>query len=157
MYAIGLSNNLNVNVDPGLDIKLTNNFSKVTAKEVFLFLCKRYDLDIQFMGPIMTFVKFTPAVVEKKIITKKLNIQYEKSLDLLSYDLNNDTLGNVAKEITKQSGKNIIYSPDLMNKTVSGFMQGATFNSALEKLAFANDMKVTKTDDDFYVFEKSKQ
>jgi type IV pilus assembly protein PilQ len=152
--AIGLSNNLNVNVDPGLDIKLTNTFSKVTAKEVFLFLCKRYDLDIQFMGPILTFTKFTPIIVEKKIPTKKLNIQFEKNLELLSYDLNNDTLGNVAKEITKQSGKNIIYSPDLMNKTVSGFMQGATFASALEKLAFANDMKVSKTEDDFYIFEK---
>jgi type IV pilus assembly protein PilQ len=152
--AIGQSNNLNVNVDAGLDIKLTNTFSKVTAKEVFLFLCKRYDLDIQFVGPIMTFTKYTPVIVEKKITSKKLSIQYEKNLDLLTYDLANDTLGNVTKEITKQSGKNIIFSPELVNKTVSGFIQNATFNAALEKLAFANDMKVSKTPDDFYVFEK---
>jgi len=152
--AIGLSNNLNVNVDPGLEIKLTNSFSKVTAKEVFLFLCKRYDLDIQFVGPIMTFTKYVPVIVEKKILGKKLNIQYEKNADLLTYDLGNDTLGNVTKEITKQSGKNIIFSPDLAFKTVGGFIQNATLNAALEKLAFANDMKVSKTDDGFYVFEK---
>jgi type IV pilus assembly protein PilQ len=152
--AIGNSNNLNVNIDPGLDIKLTNSFSKVTAKEVFLFLCKRYDLDIQFVGPIMTFVKFTLPLVEKKIVEKKLNVQYDKSLELLSYDLSNDTLGNITREITKQSGKNIIYTPDLANKTMSGFMQNATFDAALEKLAFANDLKVGKTDDGFYVFEK---
>jgi type IV pilus assembly protein PilQ len=153
--AIGLANNLNVNVDPGLDIKLTNTFSKVTAKEVFLFLCKRYDLDIQFVGPIMTFIKYMPPIVEKKIAaTKKLNISYEKNADLLNYDLNADTLGNVAKEITKQSGKNIIFSPELMNKTVSGFIQNAAFNAALEKLAFANDMRVSLTDDGFYIFEK---
>jgi type IV pilus assembly protein PilQ len=151
---IGLNNNLNVNVDPGLDIKLTNTFSKVTAKEVFLFLCKRYDLDIQFVGPIITFVKYVQPLVEKKIQLKKLKIDYMKSADLLSYDLANDTLGNVAKEITKQSGRNIIFSPDLSNKTVSGFMQNASLNAALEKLAFANDMKVSKTEDDFYVFEK---
>ena len=152
---IGTNNNLNVNVDPTLDIKLTTSFSKVSAKEVFLFICKRYDLDIQFVGPIMTFIKFTPAIVEKKAIpTKKVNVQYEKFLDLLSYDLTNDTLGNVTKEITKLSGKNIIFSPELANKIVSGYMQGATFNGALEKLAFANDMKVSKTPDDFYVFEK---
>jgi type IV pilus assembly protein PilQ len=154
---IGTNNNLNVNVDPALDVKLSNNFSKVSVKEVFLFLCKRYDLDIVFTGPIMTFTKFTAPVVivEKKApVGKKINVQYEKTLDLLGYDLNNDTLGNVTKEITKQSGKNIIFSPDLANKMVSGFMQGATFNGALEKLAFANDMKVTKTPDDFYVFEK---
>jgi type IV pilus assembly protein PilQ len=153
--AIGTNNNLNVNVDPALDFKLSNSFSKVSAKEVFLFLCKRYDLDIVFVGPIMTFVKFAPAIAEKKApASKKLNIKYEETADLLSYDLSNDTLGNVTREITKQSGKNIIFSPELSNKIISGFMQGASFNGALEKLAFANDMKVTKTEDDFYVFEK---
>ncbi|WP_317897776.1 type II secretion system protein GspD [Aurantibacillus circumpalustris] len=154
---IGATNNINVNVDPSIDIKLSNTFKKVTAKEVFIFLCKRYDLDIMFVGPIITFVKYNPPVepiVEKKVTSKKLNIKYEKTADLLSYDLMNDTLGNVAKEITKQSGKNIIFSPDLANKMVSGFMQAAPINSALEKLAFANDMKVSKTEDDFYVFEK---
>jgi type IV pilus assembly protein PilQ len=152
--AIGTSNNLNVNVDPGIDVKLSNSFKKVTAKEVFLFLCKRYDLDIQFVGPIITFVKYAAPVVEKKIAQRKINILYERNADLLSYDLNNDTLGNVTKEITKQSGRNIIYSPELMNKVVSGYMQNASFISALEKLAFANDLKVSKTPDDFYVFEK---
>ncbi len=152
--AIGASNNLNVNVEPTLDIKLSNNFSKVTAKEVFLFLCKRYDLDIQFVGPIMTFVKFTQPIEEKKIAIKKVNVLYEKNADLLSYDLAGDTLGNVTKEITKQSGKNIIFTPDLVSKTVSGFIQNASYESALEKLAFANDLKVTKTEDGFYVFEK---
>lgn len=154
---IGATNNINVNVDPSLDIKLSNNFSKVTAKDVFLFLCKRYDLDILFVGPIITFSKYTPPpapVVEKKVTSKKLDIKYEKTVDLLSYDLMNDTLGNVTKEITKQSGKNIIFAPELANKAVSGFMQNAAFNSALEKLAFANDMKVSKTPDDFYVFER---
>ena len=103
----------------------------------------------------MTFSKFTPAIVEKKApLGKKINVQYEKFLDLLSYDLTNDTLGNVTKEITKLSGKNIIFSPELAGKIVNGFMQSASFNGALEKLAFANDMKVSKTPDDFYVFEK---
>ncbi|MGZ4038352.1 MAG: hypothetical protein ACXVPQ_11025, partial [Bacteroidia bacterium] len=44
--AIGNSNVLNVNVDPALDIKITNNFNNVNAKDVFLFLCRKYDLDI---------------------------------------------------------------------------------------------------------------
>jgi len=154
---IGATNNINVNVDPGLDVKLTNTFSKVTAKEVFLFLCKRYDLDILFVGPIITFTKYNAPpvpVVAKNVSSKKLDIKYEKNADLLSYDLMNDTLGNVTKEITKQSEKNIIFAPELANKVVSGFMQTAPFNSALEKLAFANDMRVSKTSDGFYVFEK---
>ncbi len=153
--AIGATNNINVNVDPTLDIKISNNFSKVTAREVFLFLCKRYDLDIQFVGPIITFAKYNaPAPITEKKPSKKLTIKYETTADLLSYDLSNDTLAQVTKEITRQSGKNIIFSPDLSNKLISGFMLNATFNNALEKLAFANDMKVSKTPDEFYVFEK---
>ncbi len=153
--AIGINNNINVSVDASLDVKLNNNFNSVTAKEVFLFLCKRYDLDIIFVGPIITFNKYTAPLVEKPLPkSRKINVSYEATADLLSYDLINDTLGNVLKEITKLSGKNIIFGPELTFKSVNGFMQTAPFNSALEKLAYANDMKVSKTPDDFYVFEK---
>lgn len=157
LRAIGTSNSININVDPTLDIKLTNNFTKVTAKEIFMFLCKRYDLDILFSGPIITFTKYVPPpapVIEKPIVRRQVNVTYQTNADLLSYDLNNDTLSNVAKEITKQSKKNIVFSPELLNKTVSGYMQVAPFISALEKLAYSNDMKVTKTEDGVFVFEK---
>lgn len=153
--AIATSNNLNVNVDPTLDIKISNSFKNVTAKEVFIFLCKRYDLDISFTGPILTFVKYMAPIAPIKITnSKKINVKYEPNGDLLSYELNADTLSSVTKEITKQSGKNIIYSPDLSNKLVNGYMQSASFNNALEKLAFANDLKITLSPDNFYIFEK---
>lgn len=155
---IGETNNINVNVDPGLDIRLTNNFNRVTAKEVFLFLCKRYDLDILFVGPILNFTKYVAPVqiVEKKTPEKKkINVNYQSNSDLLSFDLTNDTLALVAKEITLQSNRNIVFSPPLANKLVTGFMYNASFNSALEKLAFANDMKVSKTPDGFYILEQN--
>lgn len=153
--AIGTNNNLNVNVEPTLDIKITNNFKNVSAKDVFIFLCKKNDLDILFIGPIMSFSKYTQPVTPVKPINKKsINVKYDKITDLLSYDLLNDTLGNVTKEITKQSGKNIIYSPELSGKIINGFMQNAPFNNALEKLAFANDFKITLSPDNFYILEK---
>jgi len=152
--AIAANNSLNVNIDPTIDIKLSNNFSKVSAKEVFIFLCKRYDLDISFVGPIMTFVKYNSPVVEKKLPEKKVKVRYEKMGDLLSYDLYSDTLSNITKEITKQSGKNIVFSHEVANKAVSGYMQDAPFAVALDKLAFTNDLKIRKTDDGFFVVEK---
>lgn len=153
--AIAASNNLNVNVDPTIDVKVSNNFSKVTAQDVFLFLCKSYNLDITFVGPIMSFVKYTaPVTPAKALAVKKINTSYESTAGLLSFDLQNDTLSQVAKEITKQTGKNIIFSPDLSGKVVSGFVQNSPINSALEKLAFANDMKVSVTPDNFFIFEK---
>lgn len=152
---IGVNNNLNVTVDPTIDIKIVNNFSKVSALEVFMFLCKNYNLDINFVGPIMSFVKYIPPFSPLKIaIAKKVNVTYEPITGLLSFDLQNDTLSVAAKEITKQSGKNIIFSPDLAGKIVSGFVQSSPLNSALEKLAFANDMKISVTPDNFYILEK---
>jgi len=153
--AVGVSNNLNVNVDPTIEAKIVNNFSKVSAQEIFLFLCKNYNLDINFVGPIMSFVKYTaPAAPVKTISAKKLNVVYEPVAGLISFDFQADTLAAAAKEITKQSGRNIIFSPELLGKVVSGFVQNSTLNSALEKLAFANDMKVSVTPDNFYIFEK---
>jgi type IV pilus assembly protein PilQ len=151
---IANNNNLNVNVDPILDIKITNNFSKVNAQEVFLFLCKRYDLDINFVGPILSFTKYVAPVSPVKSSVRKINLKYEPTAGLLSYDLVNDTLSSVTKEITKQSGKNIIFSPDLAGKMVNGFVQAVPIMSALEKLAFTNDMKVSETQDGFFVLEK---
>lgn len=152
--AIGVSNNLNVTVDPSIDVKVANNFSKVTAQDVFLFLCKNYNLDINFVGPIMSFVKYTSPISPVKATAKKINVKYESNLDLLSLDLSSDSLSVATKEITKQSGKNIIFTPELSGKIISGYVQNSPFSSALEKIAFANDMKVTATKDNFYVFEK---
>jgi type IV pilus assembly protein PilQ len=153
--AIGVQNNLNVNVDPFIDVKIANNFSKVTAQEVFLFLCKTYNLDINFVGPILSFVKYNaPIAPPKAIIAKKININYEPTSDLLSFDFNNDTLSSAMKEITKLTNKNIIFSPDLTGKIISCFVQNSPFKSAIEKLAFANDMKVSVTSDNFYILEK---
>lgn len=153
--AVGVSNNLNVNVDPTIDAKIVNNFSKVTAQEIFLFLCRNYNLDINFVGPILSFVKYTAPVAPVKVASaKKLNVTYEPVAGLISFDFQADTLAAAAKEITKQSGRNIIFSPELLGKVVSGFVQNSTLNSALEKLAFANDMKVSVTPDNFYIFEK---
>lgn len=153
--AVGVNNNLNVNVDPAIDAKIVNNFSKVTAQEIFLFLCKNYNLDINFVGPILSFVKYVAPVSPVKVATaKKMNVNYEPTAGLISFDFQNDTLSAAAREITRQSGKNIIFSPELLGKVISGFVQNSPLNSALEKLAFANDMKVSVTPDNFYIFEK---
>ena len=153
--AIGVNNNLNVTVDPSIDVKISNNFSKVSASEVFLFLCKNYNLDINFVGPIMSFVKYnSPIVAPIKAAVKKINVNYQPTGELLGFDFVNDTLSIATREITKQSGKNIIFSPDLSGKIISGYVQNSPFTSAIEKLAFANDMKVSITPDNFYVLEK---
>jgi type IV pilus assembly protein PilQ len=152
---LATTNNLNVSVDASLNTKIINNFSNVTVTDVLLFLCKKYDLDIIFIGNIMSVVPYVaPPVAPPKYSAKVIKISYDKTADLLSLDLSNDSLSHVAKELTKTSGKNVVFSPDLSGKMVSGYIQTMPFNAAMEKFAFANDLKVTPTTDNFYLIEK---
>ncbi|MES2394425.1 MAG: hypothetical protein V4549_00375 [Bacteroidota bacterium] len=153
--ALATSNNLNVSVDPSLSAKVINNFSNVTVADVLLFLCKKYDLDITFIGNIMSFSQYAaPPAAPAKYTPKSLGITYDKTTDLLSLDLSNDSLAMVVKELTKLSKKNVMFSSGLAGKKVSGYIQNMLFSSALENFAFANELKVTLTEDNFYLIEK---
>jgi type IV pilus assembly protein PilQ len=155
---LATTNNLNVSIDANLTTKIYNNFSNVTVSDVLLFLVKKYDLDVNFVGNIISFTQFVapPPVVEVvKYVPKSINITYDKANNLLTMDLNNDSLAKVAKEITRISDKNVVFAPDLAAKMVNGYIQNMSFNSAMDKFAFANDLKVTPTSDNFYLIEKS--
>ncbi|MFL0122966.1 type II and III secretion system protein, partial [Tenacibaculum maritimum] len=57
---------INVSVDESLDQSVINNFYNVKVKDVFLFLVKKYDLEIQFLNRIMILSKMK-IVKEKKL------------------------------------------------------------------------------------------
>ena len=153
----GIANNvkININVDPSLNYKVVNNFTSVRVLDVLMFVCREYNLEIKNIGNIISITQFNEPVVEKpKKVEKKFVVKYEKDSDLLSLELNNDSLESVAKEITDKSGKNIILAPGLGNKPVNGYIQNMPFDNVLEKFAFANDLQISKTEDNFYMIEK---
>ena len=55
---LATTNNLNVSIDAGLTAKVYNNFSNVTVSDILLFLIKKYDLDVTFVGNIISFTQF---------------------------------------------------------------------------------------------------
>lgn len=152
---LAISNNVNVSVDPSLNAKIFNNFTQVTVLDVLMFLTRKYDLEVTFIGSIISFSQYVaPPVLPPVQARRSINITYDKNTNALSFDLNNDSLSAVAKEITRITQKNIVYAPGLGTRMVSGYMQNTPFDNALEKLAFANDLKVTPTSDNFYLVEK---
>ena len=156
--ALASTHNLNVSIDPKINKSVANNFANANVADVLLFLCKQYELDIEFIGNIMSITAYiAPPEPPKVIPRKKLKIDYEEKTDFLSLDLKKDTLYQVAKEITKKSFKNVIIAPNLENKLISGFIQNRPFMDALDKLAFANDLSISKTDDNFYLIETKKK
>jgi type IV pilus assembly protein PilQ len=153
----GIANNvkININVDPALTYKVVNNFTEVRVLDILLFVCREYNLDIKTVGNIISVIPYAEQVVDKpKKIEKRFVVNYEKASDLLSLELNNDSLVSVAKEITDKSGKNIILSSNVSNKFVNGYIQNMPFDNVLEKFAYANDLQISKTDDNFYLIDK---
>ena len=154
LRGLAIANELNVTVDPSINVKVINNFNGVSVKDVFVFVCRQYSLKIDLIGPIMSFLPYVEPVQVEKYISKKVNISYDKNTDLVSWDFNGDSLTLVAREITRVTSKNIVFTPELSSRLVNGFIQSMPFNNAMEKLAFANDFKVTLSDDGFYLLEK---
>jgi type IV pilus assembly protein PilQ len=151
---IAITNNVNVSVDPTLSMKIYNNFTNVTVSDVFLFLCKKYDLDITFIGNIMSFTTLPQVKPEPvKYVAKELKIKYDNTLDLITFDFSNDSIAQIARALTVATKKNVVFAPELNGKVISGYIENLPFSKAMEKLAFANDLSVT-LNDDVYLLEK---
>ncbi|MDR1678842.1 MAG: hypothetical protein LBR81_03600 [Prevotellaceae bacterium] len=155
--AIANTNKVNINIDPALDMRITNNFSNVTVSAVLLFLCKQYDLDITFFGNILSISKYQPVVVETLQTApppKPLNIKYDTSAQTIFMDLSGDSLQKVTKEITRQSGKNIVFPAEIAATPISFYVENASMDNAIDKMALANGLISEISKDGFYMLEK---
>jgi type IV pilus assembly protein PilQ len=151
LRALAQANNLNINVDPQVSFKVYYNFTNETALNVLLFVAKEYDLDINLIGSIMTITKVP--VAKTVIPRKEIKVSYIAASDNLGFDLSNDTLSLVAKKIGQLSQKNVVVPVNLLSKTVTAFINAAPFETALDKLAYANGLKLNKTNDNVYIFQ----
>src|SRR5690242_6433395 len=153
LLAVSEIHKVNISLSPELNNKnIVNNFSDVTVGDLLVFLCKEYNLTIDFTGNILAikpFIKPTEVVVKNPI-----NVSYNSFNDQLSLDLKKDPLYDVFKKIMDESGKNIVFAPGLENQLLQVYIKNMPFDAALNKLAYANNLNVTKTRDNFYVFDQ---
>lgn len=153
LMAVSEVHKINISMAPNLSqINIVNNFTDVTVGDILIFLCKEYNLTIDFTGNILsikTYVK--PA---EKIIEKEIDVSYDMPNNLLSLDLKGDQLYGVFKRIMDVSGKNLVFAPGLENQLLTVYIKNMPFDAALNKLAFANNLSVSKSRDNFYVFDQ---
>lgn len=150
--ALGKSHNLNVSISPQLNMPITANFANETVKNVLLYLVVQYNLEVKFIGSILYFSKKEPL-----IIADTLNIQYNKQNQLLSFDLDKADLQKAIKSIVNLSGENIILAPLAKGKKVDGFVKDLDLKSALEKLAYANNLELAKMEDSTFLLKIKEQ
>ncbi len=153
LNAIGRSNNLSFQVDPAVEFKVYNTFNNVTTINILMLLAQQYNLDVGSVGSIIVLRQYHDPKENQRPPAKVLGIKYHQLDNTLSLELSNDTLTAVTKRITQLSGKNILVPPALQSRQLNAFIAAAPFDIALEKLAYANEFKLTKTVDGFYLFQ----
>ncbi|QSW87988.1 general secretion pathway protein GspD [Flavobacterium endoglycinae] len=153
LLAVSQVHKLNFSVAGNLNqINIVNNFSNVTVGDLLIFLCKEYDLTIDFTGNILSIKKYEKPVEIQKV--KDIEVSYDYANDLLSLNLKDDKLYDVFRKIMDVSGKNLVFAPGLENQLLTAYIKNVPFDAALNKLAFANNLTVTKSRDNFYIFDK---
>ncbi|HEY8782398.1 MAG TPA: secretin and TonB N-terminal domain-containing protein [Mucilaginibacter sp.] len=153
LAGISSSNNLSISVDPKLSFPINDNLNDVTASNILVFLAQKYNLDVTVVGSIIYITPYEDQGQFAKPVVKQINAIYNRSDNSLSLTLDNDSLTSVAKKITQISGKNVIVPNSLQGKKVSAFIAAAPFETAMDKLAYTNEIKMVKTSDNFYLFQ----
>lgn len=154
--AIAKENKLNVSVDPSINATPSYNFSNATVIDVFLFLCKEHDLEIDWTGSIMAFKK--RAVVPEKaapIITKAINLQYSSKDSLFAGDLYKDTLYNVVKKMSLLSKVNVGLDPSLHDKLITLTIVDQKLEELIPRLSVGYEWK--KVSPNYYFISAEKK
>ncbi|MBS7256711.1 type II secretion system protein GspD [Flavobacterium branchiicola] len=154
LLAVSQIHKLNISVAPNLSqTNIVNNFSDVTVGDLLLFLCKEYNLTIDFTGNILAIKSYEKPIEIQKV--KTIDVTYDLANNLLSLNLKDDKLYDVFRKIMDESGKNLVFAPGLENQLLTAYIKSMPFDAALNKLAFANNLSVTKSRDNFYIFDKA--
>ena len=140
--SIALENNLNISIDPVLNNSVSYNFFDARVKDVLVFLYEHFDVEYRFVGNILAINKREARKeIPQPKIEKKVDVRYNPSNEFLSVDLKNDSLYKVMKEISSLSGKNIVISPDVRDKPITGYFLNRPYDQVIQMTAKANGLE----------------
>jgi type IV pilus assembly protein PilQ len=149
---------LNVTVDPTVNVKVSSNFTDVRVLDLLVFLARTYELDVRVMGNILSFYKYVPpAAVKTTAPAKKLRLVYNDAQDRFTADLANDSLSSFAKQATQLTRHNISLAPGLGGRMLTGYVEGLPLTQALDRLAYANALRLTQPDGQSYVLQSAEE
>lgn len=145
------STNLNLSLDAQPATKVSVNFTDVLVRDIVLYLCDTYELDIKPTGNIIHFIAYKePPKVQKE---KELLIDFEAASGLFSMNLRSNSIQDVSQKISELSGQNIAISPLIRNTSVSGYINNMPLEAALKQLVVNNGLEVEQKGNYFLIKE----
>ncbi|MGX1931324.1 type II secretion system protein GspD [Flagellimonas sp. 2504JD4-2] len=153
LLAVSQVHKININIDPSLQgINIVNNFSNVTVADLLVFLCKQYELDINFTGNILSILKYQapPEIIPER----EVQVGFDALNNLISLDLKGDFLEKAFRKIIDVSGQNLLYSKGMENIPLSIYIKDVPLDHAMKRLAETNNLTYSKSRDGFYLFDQ---
>lgn len=122
------------------------NLNRARITDLLFFLCRQYDLDIDVVGNIASVHPYAPPPAGP-------NVFFDQERTLLSYELSQTPLSEVARLLADVSGINLVLPSQLGSKSVSGYAVRLPVVEAIAALASGNDLIATQTGDKLWRFE----
>lgn len=155
LNSIAVEHKINLSVDSNLTETVESSFFEIPVKDVFLFLARKYGLEVEIINNIIVFKKEKVArTVKETPKLKEIDATYNEDNKFLSLKLSSDSLARVAQKITDISGINIVLGPDVKDKKVSAYILNRPIDQVLDMMAKSNQMKISVDENDFYYLEK---
>ena len=153
LRTIANAHKINLNIAQNLnEYSISNNFTNASVLDVLIFICQEFNLTIELTGNILSIKKVDiPAII---VPNRIIPIEYDSINKHISIDLQKDSLPYAFKVIIDKTNKNLVYAPGLENILLSAYIKDMPLQSALEKIAFSNNLAVQKSKDGYYLFDK---
>ncbi len=148
--SVALENNLNLSIDPNLNQIISYNFFNAQVKDMLVFLYLNFDIEMDFIGSIISIKKRVEKVVPVVVVKKEPDVTYNPSNEFLSLDLKGDSLWQVTEKITKLSGENFVVDPQVRNKPVSAYLQNRPIGEVLDMFAKSNALEIRQDEAGYY-------
>lgn len=144
------SSKINLSIATSVNAEVSNTFSDASVKDILLYVCEVHQLEIKILGRILQLRSFKPIPKEKIILP--LQISYEDQL--LTMNLDGDTLEKVIQKMSELTKKNIAIAPTIRNLKVYGFINQAGLEKAIQQLAVNNNIELEQTEGFYFLKEK---
>jgi type IV pilus assembly protein PilQ len=151
--ALAVNHELNLTINPTINVKISNNFSDVVVRDVLIFICQNYDLTLRFTGSIIS-IEPHKGPLQSLPPPKEPVINYNPFNQLITIRLQNDTLAKSLQKISELTNTNAIPTKEIRNDLVSFEITQAKVEDAIYALANAQQYEIDEENGYFTLSKK---
>lgn len=141
LRALGRQYDINLIVDNNLNKQLTLRLSEVTVIEVLIFVSQEYDLSLSQSGQVFRIREYVQEETTEELIEPV--IIYNQGM--LTLDLNQADLLAVTRQLSQETGKNIIVRNGVRG-SLSGYLNEVEFENGLTIILSNNGFSLRQKD-----------